>query len=106
MRAVSDTSPVSNLAIIGRLDLLKQRYGRIRIPPAVEEELRALRHPDGRARVVAALEEGWLVVEAPATPALVMPIPLDSGETEAIALAVGIRAVQELRDLPANQFLT
>ena len=28
MRVVSNTSPVSNLAIIGRLDLLKQRYHR------------------------------------------------------------------------------
>jgi predicted nucleic acid-binding protein len=27
MRFVSDTSPISNLAIIGRLDLLKRRYG-------------------------------------------------------------------------------
>jgi hypothetical protein len=27
MRVVSDTSPISNLAIIGRLDLLKRRYG-------------------------------------------------------------------------------
>ena len=27
MRVVSNTSPISNLAIIGRLDLLKRRYG-------------------------------------------------------------------------------
>jgi predicted nucleic acid-binding protein len=27
MWVVSDTSPISNLAIIGRLDLLKRRYG-------------------------------------------------------------------------------
>jgi len=27
MRVVSNTSPISNLAIIGRLDLLRRRYG-------------------------------------------------------------------------------
>ena len=29
MRVVSNTSPISNLAIIGRLDLLKRRYGEL-----------------------------------------------------------------------------
>jgi predicted nucleic acid-binding protein len=33
MRVVSDTSPISNLAIIGHLDLLNRRYGAVRIPP-------------------------------------------------------------------------
>ena len=32
MRAVSNTSPISNLAIIGRLSLLRQRYGRVVVP--------------------------------------------------------------------------
>jgi len=63
MRVVSNTSPVSSLAIIGRLDLLKQRYGRVSIPSAVARELSALSHPDGKARVMAALKQGWLVVE-------------------------------------------
>jgi len=27
MRAVSNTSPLANLAVIGRLDLLRHRYG-------------------------------------------------------------------------------
>jgi len=38
MRVVSNTSPISNLAIIGRLELLKRRYGAVRIPPAVTYE--------------------------------------------------------------------
>lgn len=42
MRVVSNTSPLSNLAIIGRLDLLKQRYSTVRVPPAVSRELAAL----------------------------------------------------------------
>jgi hypothetical protein len=61
MRVVSNTSPISNLAIIGRLDLLKGRYGRLFIPPAVAQELAALSHPQASARIAAALTEGWLV---------------------------------------------
>ena len=44
MRVVSNTSPISNLAIIGRLSLLRQRYGRVAVPPEVARELRALSH--------------------------------------------------------------
>ena len=40
MRVVSNTSPISNLAIIGRLSLLRQRYGRVAVPPEVARELR------------------------------------------------------------------
>jgi uncharacterized protein len=65
MRAVSNTSPLSNLAIIGRLDLLKQRYGMVRIPPAVAAELSRLSHVAGKAHITAALTEGWLIVKNP-----------------------------------------
>jgi hypothetical protein len=39
MLAVSNTTPISNLACIGRLDLLRAQFGEIRIPRAVEAEL-------------------------------------------------------------------
>ena len=39
MIVVSNTSPLSNLAAIGRLELLQQLYGRILIPPAVYQEI-------------------------------------------------------------------
>jgi uncharacterized protein len=35
----SNTSPILNLAIIGRLDLLQQQFGEVGIPPAVQAEL-------------------------------------------------------------------
>jgi len=88
MRVVSNTSPLSNLAIVGRRDLLKQRYGTVRIPPAVARELPALSHPGGRTRIPAALAHGWLVVESPPASPLALPFPLDVGEAEAIALAL------------------
>ena len=50
MRVVSNTSPISNLAIIGRLSLLRQRYGRVTVPPEVARELRALSHGAARDR--------------------------------------------------------
>lgn len=39
MIVVSNTSPLSNLAAIGRLEILQQLYGRILIPPAVYQEI-------------------------------------------------------------------
>jgi predicted nucleic acid-binding protein len=39
MIVVSDTSPLSNLFTIGRLDLLQLLYGKIIIPGAVMNEL-------------------------------------------------------------------
>lgn len=54
-RVASNTSPISNLAIIGRLDLLKGRYGVARISPAVAAELSALSHPAAKAQIAAAL---------------------------------------------------
>jgi predicted nucleic acid-binding protein len=62
MPAVSNTSPLSSLAIIGRLVLLRERCGRVLIPPAVQRELAALSHATAKARE-AALHGGWLKVE-------------------------------------------
>jgi predicted nucleic acid-binding protein len=44
MLAVSNTSPISNLASIGCLELLKSQFPDLWIPDAVAEELTA--HPD------------------------------------------------------------
>jgi hypothetical protein len=99
MLAVSNTSPISNLAIIGRLEFLRRRYAVVHIPPAVADELRALTHPAGSARIQAALSEGWLVVES-LGPSVSQkrPFPLDRGETEAILLACQLNADVLLMD--------
>ena len=97
MRVVSNTSPLSNLAIIGRLEFLPRRYGKVQIPPAVAAELAALSHAEGSRRIAAAMVEGWLQVAA--TPVVLpMPFPLDPGETEAIALACEMKAEVLLMD--------
>lgn len=59
MLPVSNTSPISNLAFIGRLNLLHEQF-RDRIPPAVETEL--LNIPDAAARktIDQIQQAGWL----------------------------------------------
>ena len=62
MLVVSNTSPLSNLAIIGRLELAREQLGSILIPPAVRTELSRNPHAAGRAAVEAGLAEGWIRV--------------------------------------------
>ena len=63
MLIVSNTSPISNLAVVGRLEFLRRRYAVVRIPPAVADELAALTHLSGSQCIKAALSDRWLVVE-------------------------------------------
>ena len=48
MPAVSDTSPIFNLACIGRLDLLRTQFEKIWVPSGVETELSEI--PDAAIR--------------------------------------------------------
>jgi uncharacterized protein len=99
MVVVSNTSPLSNLAIIGRLDLLREQLGLVTIPPGVRAELS--RHPDPAARQILdqALQDGWLRVVplAGAVPADLLSA-LDLGEAEALALALETKAAMVLLD--------
>jgi uncharacterized protein len=97
MRAVSDTSPISNFAIIDRLDLFRERYGTVTIPEGVKEELDELTHSAAKGRILAAINDGWLEVKTNATPAS-LPTPLDPGETAAITLALQEKADVLLMD--------
>lgn len=57
MRAVSNTSPISNLAVIGRLDLLREQFREISIPEAVAKELESIPHPSAGRLIEQALRE-------------------------------------------------
>jgi predicted nucleic acid-binding protein len=61
MHVVSNTSPLSNLAVIGRLELLRKRYGCVTIPAEVWAELSALKHVAALAELNQARADGWLV---------------------------------------------
>jgi hypothetical protein len=100
MPVVSNTSPISNLALIERLDLLREQFGKILIPEAVARELKALSNPRAKAAVEAALSQGWLEVRTAGSIPLIrlLDVNLHEGESEAIALAVNVTASWTLLD--------
>ena len=97
MIVVSDTSAVTSLAAIGRLDLLRCLYGSVVIPQSVFEELTGLPNQPGGAEVESL---DWISHRPASDRSLVTSLlaNLDSGEAEAIALAVELRADLLLMD--------
>src|ERR1700761_3804054 len=93
MLAVSNTSPISNLASIGRLDLLQAQFSEVRIPLAVAAELK--RHPNKLANSAfeVALRE-WIHIVTLEDTALhrMLRRQVDAGEAEAIAVAADLGA--------------
>jgi len=100
MPVVSNTSPLLNLAIIGRLALLKEQFETIFIPPAVREELRIESDLPGSKVIGEAIEAGWIQIEQVRDMAFVKVLrrELDKGESEAIALALQAQADWTLLD--------
>jgi predicted nucleic acid-binding protein len=101
MIVVADTSPINYLVLIGQINLLNQLYGRTLIPSAVLAELR---HPAAprTVREWALNAPHWLEVQDPMT--RMMLTHLDTGESEAIALAAEIHAdVVLIDDLTGRQ---
>jgi uncharacterized protein len=99
MVAVSNTSPLSNLAIIGRLHLAREQFESLLIPPAVRAELSRNPHPHARELLDSAIKAGWIRSQP-----LIGPVPndlrldLDIGEAEALSLAVESNAAIVLLD--------
>lgn len=95
---IADSTPLINLAKIGRFEMLKALFGALIIPPAVYNELvvRGRGRPGARNTAKAA----WITVRAPAdTPLLrLLTGVLDRGEAEAIALAQELGAELVLLD--------
>jgi predicted nucleic acid-binding protein len=85
---VSDTSPILNLARIGRLDFLRLLYQQVLIPAAVHDELLAAMRPLPTPIDFASLP--WLMVARPSDRRHVERLSedLDLGEAEAIVLAI------------------
>jgi uncharacterized protein len=95
---VSDTSPITNLALIGQLTLLQQLYGNVIIPQAVAEEIVAViprlpNTPD-------LLQFDWIQIRQVIDETLVasLQLELDLGEAQAIALAIELQAELLLLD--------
>ena len=92
MPAVSDTSPILGLAVIGHLSLLENQFGEIFIPLAVASELKVDSDFRGAAAIQHALNNGWLKVKEIQNKPLAqsLSLELDQGESEAITLAVDL----------------
>lgn len=86
---VADSGPLRYLVAIEVVQVLPRLYERIAIPPAVLAELR---HPSAPASVQAWSRSlpDWVTVQRPAAPH--RPDAFDPGESEALALAVELRA--------------
>lgn len=90
MAVVSDTSPILALSAIGQLDLLKEQFGEVLIPEAVQTELKTDTDFRGTKDIRQALKQGWLKVQSVENTHLAqaLAMELDYGEAEAIALAL------------------
>lgn len=100
MLVASDTSPISNLAIIGRMSLLRVQLQEIWIPGAVESELRNLPDRPALAAVEEAFRQGWIKPRRIQSEQILrlLEAGLDRGEAEAIALGVELPADLVLLD--------
>jgi predicted nucleic acid-binding protein len=91
MIVVSDTTALSNLLQIDRIDLLPQLYAEVVVPPAVVSELEALRSNQNALKQFG--QSQWFSIQEVTPSPLFSKLrnELDAGEAEAIVLATTIR---------------
>lgn len=107
MRAVSNTSPISALAFIGRLSLLQSQFSEVWIPPAVVTELSLHPDPAALSNIQQSLRDKLIKPATPVSSPLlnVLFLHLHRGEAEAIALAADLKAdVVLIDELEGRQF--
>lgn len=89
MTVICNATPLINFAAINRLEILQAIFDQIAVPPAVYNETTDLGFP-GTQFVLQAIASGWLQVRLISTIVPTIPVELDDGEREAIALALEI----------------
>lgn len=92
MLVVSDTSPISGLLILEKLELLKELYGIIHIPFAVKTELE--RVSERKNEIIHFINSDWVKIHKISNLALYEKFisELDEGESQAITLALELKA--------------
>jgi uncharacterized protein len=108
MIIISDTSPITNLAAIGQLDLLRLLYGSIIIPLAVYHELTQTNHVNPGTEEVKM--SSWIHPQAvqdvqKVTDILNSKSNIHLGEAEAIILALELNAQLLLMDEKRGRML-
>ncbi|CAD5909569.1 DUF3368 domain-containing protein [Planktothrix agardhii 1806] len=101
MIIISDTSPITNLAAIGQLELLEKLYTRVLIPTAVYSEMVGVKHLVPGAVEVQTLP--WIITQSVinyerVTEILESQENIDLGEAEAIVLTLELSADLLLMD--------
>lgn len=98
MIVISDTSAIVNLAVVGRLEILRELFGKVLIPQAVRREA-AMANP-AVLRQTNLLNLAWIETAAITNRPLLAAIQpqLDAGEAEAVVLAVETKADLLLMD--------
>jgi hypothetical protein len=94
---IADSGPLISLAIIDQLDLLRQLYQRVLVPPAVWHEVTVKGR--GMPGAYAVTQLTWLEIRKP-EPQVLQPLSIlvDPGEAEAIALAQTVECSVVLLD--------
>lgn len=89
MVIVSDTSPVTSLIQIGRLELLNAVFGQVVVPKAVYDELCKV---PGQQIIID--QQNWLFIDhaKDSKHVKILEKELDRGEAEAIVLALELKA--------------
>ncbi|MCB0518688.1 MAG: DUF3368 domain-containing protein [Lewinellaceae bacterium] len=92
MIVVSDTSPISSLIRIGRLDLLKDIFQKVVIPSEVHKELLEMKNFGWDLSIFENAD--WIETRVPSDTILLSQVivELDRGEAEAITLAKELNA--------------
>jgi predicted nucleic acid-binding protein len=87
---IADAGPLVGLARIGQLNLLKDLYREILIPPRVFDELRISESRPGSFALLEAVRLQWLVCvkPEPTEDLETLRLLVDPGEAEAIILAI------------------
>jgi uncharacterized protein len=94
---VSDSSPIRALHHLGLLSLCRDLYHTVIIPAAVQQELR---RPTSTCPALEIADHAGFEVRTPGSNPVDLGVPadLDAGETEAIVLAIEMRADLVLMD--------
>lgn len=90
MLVISDTSIISNLAMVDLLDVLKRQHQSVIVPDTVADELDQAKDPAPKQRIEAAFRAGWIMREelSHEESDFAATLKLDMGEARAISLAL------------------
>jgi predicted nucleic acid-binding protein len=97
IKIVCNATPLINFASINRLDVLQSLFTEIFIPQAVYRETVESRFPNS-ATIIKEIQAGWLNIQEVGEIPKSIPLELDIGEREVIALAITGKNIKVLLD--------